>query len=139
MTTALDDVTELDDETTRPAYYGGADDPFEPVKVWYALGMGPAAHFATALKYLCRAGKKGDHEMADLRKAAWYINSAIELGYRWPYSEAATMNPYDVVNAWGLTGDLAEAALLLMLDESPREALAALKRHISKREDELGA
>lgn len=139
MTTALDNATELDDDTTRPAYYGGADDPFEPVKVWHALGMGPAAHFATALKYLCRAGKKGDQEMTDLRKAAWYINSAIDLGYRWPYPEDATMSPYDVVAAWGLTDNLTEAALPLMLDESPRVALAALKKHIAEREAELGA
>lgn len=33
---------------------------------------------ATAIKYLWRTGRKGD-AVEDMRKAAWYVNKAIEV------------------------------------------------------------
>jgi hypothetical protein len=35
-------------------------------------------HEGNVVKYVCRARHKGD-QMADLRKAAWYIHRRIEL------------------------------------------------------------
>ena len=37
-------------------------------------------HLANVVKYVCRAGKKGDtsRELVDLRKAQWYLNRYIE-------------------------------------------------------------
>ena len=37
-------------------------------------------HLGSAIKYICRAGKKDPTKTTeDLRKAAWYINRYIEL------------------------------------------------------------
>jgi len=61
----------------HPAHYGGADDPFEPIKIIEALGLG--FHTGNALKYLLRAGRKpGQEYRRDLEKAIWYLNR--ELG-----------------------------------------------------------
>lgn len=37
-------------------------------------------HLANVVKYVCRAGKKGDtsRELVDLRKAQWYLNRYIQ-------------------------------------------------------------
>lgn len=58
----------------HPAYYGGADDPYEAIKVIEAWGLG--YNLGNALKYISRAGKKGD-ALTDLRKARWYIDREI--------------------------------------------------------------
>lgn len=59
----------------HPAHYGGADNPYETIKVIEAWGLG--FHLGNALKYISRAGKKGAR-VEDLKKAAWYLNRAIE-------------------------------------------------------------
>lgn len=61
----------------HPAHYGGADDPFEVIKIidHYQLGFS----LGNAVKYILRAGKKeGAPTIEDLRKAAWYLNHEIE-------------------------------------------------------------
>ena len=35
-------------------------------------------HLACALKYICRAGRKGDEQL-DLEKAIWYLNRRVEI------------------------------------------------------------
>ena len=60
----------------HPAHYGGASDPFEAIKVIDAWGLGFS--LGNALKYIARAGRKGD-ALEDLRKARWYLNHEIEL------------------------------------------------------------
>ena len=60
------------DSVTAPAHYtrGG----IECIDVIEALGLG--FHLGNALKYLWRAGHKGD-ALEDLRKARWYLEREI--------------------------------------------------------------
>jgi hypothetical protein len=59
----------------HPAHYGGRDNPYEAIKVIEAWGLGFC--LGNALKYIARAGKKGD-ALEDLRKARWYLQHEIE-------------------------------------------------------------
>jgi hypothetical protein len=53
------------------AHYGGADNPYEAIKIIEALGLNFA--LGSAIKYIARHGKKaGENVVSDLRKAAWY-------------------------------------------------------------------
>ena len=63
----------------HPAHYGGADNPFEAIKVIEHLGWGAGFNRGSALKYLMRAGRKGScvTEREDLRKARWYLDREI--------------------------------------------------------------
>lgn len=60
----------------HPDHYGGADDPFEHIKVCEALGWG--YHIGNCTKYLWRAGKKHPDMLEDLRKARWYLDREIQ-------------------------------------------------------------
>lgn len=69
----------------HPPHYGGADNPYEAIKVIEAWSLGFC--LGNTVKYICRAGKKHrsgariDNNIAtleDLRKAAWYLNREIE-------------------------------------------------------------
>ena len=58
-------------------HYGGADDPYEAIKVIEAWGLGFC--LGNVVKYISRAGKKdGNTELADLNKALWYLQRHIE-------------------------------------------------------------
>lgn len=59
----------------HPAHYGGADNPYEAIKVIEAWGLGFC--LGNTVKYISRAGKKGA-AIEDLKKAAWYLNRHIE-------------------------------------------------------------
>ena len=59
----------------HPAHYGGQSDPYEAIKVIEAWGLG--FHLGNTVKYLARAGRKGDR-LTDLRKARWYLDREIE-------------------------------------------------------------
>jgi hypothetical protein len=59
---------------THPPHYGGEDDPYEAIKVIEAWKLG--FHLGNLLKYVNRAGKKGD-ALEDLKKAQWYLNREI--------------------------------------------------------------
>lgn len=63
----------------HPSHYGGADNPYEAIKVIETHGLG--FNLGNALKYLLRAGKKGDIA-EDLQKATWYLlrEAAIAKG-----------------------------------------------------------
>jgi hypothetical protein len=66
------------DTVDHPSHYGGANNPYEAIKVIDAWGLNFA--LGSVLKYICRAGKKnGTDELEDLRKAAWYLNHEIQL------------------------------------------------------------
>lgn len=58
----------------HPSHYGGADDPYEAIKVVEAWGLG--FHLGNVVKYLSRAGKKGE-ALEDLKKARWYLDRQI--------------------------------------------------------------
>lgn len=66
----------INDKVNHPSHYGGADNPYEAIKVIEAWCL----CFCTgnAVKYISRAGKKNtESEIDDLEKAAWYINRKI--------------------------------------------------------------
>lgn len=66
------------ERSDRPSYYGGADNPYEAIKVIEAWELG--FHLGNAVKYIARAGKKlGEPASKDLTKARWYIERAILL------------------------------------------------------------
>lgn len=58
----------------HPQHYGGADNPYEAIKVIEAWQLG--FNLGNAVKYVSRAGKKGD-ALEDLKKARWYLDREI--------------------------------------------------------------
>ena len=69
---------DVDQNVQHPIYYGGADDPYEAIKVIEAWNLG--FHLGNTVKYISRAGKKdGNSATQDLRKAMFYLNREIEL------------------------------------------------------------
>lgn len=58
----------------HPSHYGGADNPYEAIKVIEAWNLG--FNLGNSVKYISRAGKKGDR-IEDLRKARWYLDREI--------------------------------------------------------------
>lgn len=65
-----------DEKINHPSHYGGADNVYEAIKVIRAWGLGFS--LGNAVKYLCRAGKKGgESALDDLRKARWYLDNEI--------------------------------------------------------------
>lgn len=59
----------------HPAHYGG-DVPHETVKCLAAWGLESDALLWNAVKYISRAGKKGNL-LEDLKKARWYLERRI--------------------------------------------------------------
>jgi hypothetical protein len=59
----------------HPAHYGGGDNPYETIKVIENWDLG--FHLGNAVKYISRAGKKGDRQ-EDLKKALWYLQRELE-------------------------------------------------------------
>lgn len=69
---------DVDQKVQHPIYYGGADDPYEAIKVIEAWNLG--FHLGNTVKYISRAGKKdGNSATQDLKKALFYLNRKIEL------------------------------------------------------------
>ena len=64
------------EQVDHPAHYGGADNPYEAIKVIRAWNV--CFCIGNTLKYLSRAGKKGGQsELQDLKKARWYLDWKI--------------------------------------------------------------
>ncbi len=61
---------------SHPAYYGGADNLYECIKVIEAWQLG--FNLGNCVKYVSRAGKKSGNILEDLEKAAWYLNREID-------------------------------------------------------------
>lgn len=59
----------------HPAHYGGADNPYEAIKVIEAWGLG--FNLGNTVKYVARAERKGS-PLQDLEKARWYLDREIE-------------------------------------------------------------
>lgn len=64
-----------EDGITRPDYYGGNANPFEPVKIMEHYQDKVSFHVTTALAYMLRP-EKGEH-LNDLKKAVWWLNRRI--------------------------------------------------------------
>ena len=64
----------MDESVDRPSHYGGGDNPYEAIKVVEAWGLD--FHLGNVVKYIFRAGKKGDM-LEDLKKARWYLERKI--------------------------------------------------------------
>lgn len=61
----------------HPDHYGGADNPYEAIKVIEAWSLG--FNLGNTVKYISRAGKKDDSKtIEDLKKAAWYLAREIQ-------------------------------------------------------------
>lgn len=59
----------------HPQHYGGKDNPYEAIKVIEAWDLGFS--LGNTIKYIARAGKKGDATLQDLEKARWYLDREI--------------------------------------------------------------
>lgn len=69
--------TRATDIVDHPDHYGGAENPYEAIKVIDAWQLGFS--LGNALKYIARAGKKaGVSDVEDLKKAHWYIEHEIK-------------------------------------------------------------
>lgn len=75
--TRLPELSARPGEAVRhPAHYGG-DTTYEAIKVIRAWGLG--FETGSALKYICRAGKKpGADYIEDLEKAKFYLQAEID-------------------------------------------------------------
>ena len=63
------------DPVNHPQHYGG-DTTYEVIKVAEALGLDKDAYLFNVLKYVARAGKKGD-VLEDLEKGDFYLSRRI--------------------------------------------------------------
>ena len=64
----------------HPPHYGG-DNPYETIRVleaWLSIEELKGFYKGNAIKYISRAGKKGD-ELDDFLKAKWYIKRLIKM------------------------------------------------------------
>lgn len=67
----------MTDQVNHPPHYGGADNPYEAIKVIEAWGLD--FPLGNCVKYISRAGKKeSDKTVQDLEKAKWYLERKIE-------------------------------------------------------------
>jgi hypothetical protein len=62
------------DPVNHPSHYGGADNPYEAIKVIEAWKLG--FNLGNTVKYISRAGKK-DALLQELKKARWYLDREI--------------------------------------------------------------
>lgn len=67
----------MNEQVSHPKHYGGADNPYEAIKVIEAWSLGFC--LGNTVKYLARAGKKdASKKLEDLQKAKWYLDREIE-------------------------------------------------------------
>ena len=67
----------MNEQVNHPLHYGGAENPYEAIKIVEACGLG--FNSGNAVKYILRAGKKEpDKHIQDLEKACWYIDREIK-------------------------------------------------------------
>jgi hypothetical protein len=65
--------TVSDERINHPTHYHPG--PYEAIKVIEAWDLG--FHLGNAVKYIARAGRKGD-VLEDIQKARWYLDRLIE-------------------------------------------------------------
>lgn len=73
-------LDEIKKNVEHPSYYGGADNPYEAIKVLREWQLDKDAYLWNVGKYLSRAGHKdGNSQLQDLTKARWYLDYKIQL------------------------------------------------------------
>lgn len=87
----------MSDSVNHPAHYGGAENPYEAIKVIEAWGLGFC--LGNCIKYIARAGKKGD-VLEDLKKAAWYLQREVENLERGQLMSSWVQEPVQVSRKW---------------------------------------
>jgi Protein of unknwon function (DUF3310) len=60
----------------HPLHYGGADNPYEAIKVIEAWSLN--FNLGNTLKYIARCGLKSPEAVEDLKKARWYLDREIQ-------------------------------------------------------------
>lgn len=76
----METLDEIKKNVEHPAHYGGADNPYEAIKVLREWQLDKDAYLWNVGKYLSRAGHKdGNSQLQDLTKARWYLNYKIRL------------------------------------------------------------
>lgn len=84
----------MSDTVHHPKHYGG-DTTYEAIKVISAWGLNFS--LGSALKYLCRMGKKPGHaELEDLKKARWYVDWEIKRIEPQPLPTDAGQRLYEI-------------------------------------------
>ena len=67
----------MSEQVNHPSHYGGADNPYEAIKVIEAWEL--SFCLGNTVKYISRAGKKDPAKvLEDLKKAKWYLDREIE-------------------------------------------------------------
>lgn len=61
----------------HPAHYGGANNPYEVIKVLHAWGLEQSFCLGNAIKYIARHMHKAA-PLEDLKKARWYLDEKIK-------------------------------------------------------------
>ena len=90
----------MKEAVNNPEHYGGANNPYEAIKVIDAWELD--FHLGNAVKYISRAGKKDPmKEIEDLKKAEFYIKHKIKL----LQEEQIRLSPSPVYG-YGTTHDL---------------------------------
>ena len=62
------------DMVNHPPHYAANGDGVECIQVTRHMNF----NLGNAVKYLWRAGRKGDNAIEDMKKAVWYINNEID-------------------------------------------------------------
>ena len=76
----METLDEIKKNVDHPSYYGGADNPYEAIKVLREWKLDKDAYLWNVGKYLSRAGHKdGNSQLQDLTKARWYLDYKIRL------------------------------------------------------------
>lgn len=66
----------MSENVDHPQHYGGADNPYEAIKVIEAWNLDFC--LGNTVKYISRAGKKESSKLVeDLEKALWYLQRKI--------------------------------------------------------------
>lgn len=108
-------MTYMDDKINHPKHYceGRKYEPIDIIEDW-GLGM----HAGNAVKYISRAGRKGD-AIEDLEKARWYVDRYVQKNDKffiklWQRTRRFFMDdlnpePCIVAKDWNLNENLKEA------------------------------
>lgn len=70
---------QIKEMVNSPLHYGGAENPYEVIKVCEAWGLDKDAYLFNVVKYIARAGVKDPlKELEDLKKALFYLDRKIK-------------------------------------------------------------